>query len=215
MIQMRDNHLDGTEPLKWLVLASLKWALLVWRLQENVENPSVFQPNLGEDAGVGWMSLFDVTKWVCVPTQSCWNENVGIHFKKLGGTESLIKHSLRQPKKFVFNDLVILAESFGLVQKGKSCTRAHLLQKLAEHFGEGEEDFAQECLRADCKAGRKDEAEDNSALIDCLLECCDSDEKQEFSSLKSHKERLSDEEIQQWRQWRIEKEEEEIVIWLS
>lgn len=214
MIQMRDNHLDGTEPLKWLVLASLKWALLVWRLQENVENPSVFQPDLGEDAGVGWMSLFDVTKWVCVPTQSCWNENVGIHFKKLGGTESLIKHSLRQPKKFVFNDLVILAESFGLVQKGKSCTRAHLLQKLAEHFGEGEEDFAQGCLRADGKAGGKDD-EDISALIDCLLECCDSDEKQEFSSLKSHKERLSDEEIQQWRQWRIEKEEEEIVIWLS
>eukprot|EP00438_Fugacium_kawagutii_P029590 Skav213422 [mRNA] locus=scaffold38:257004:267612:+ [translate_table: standard] len=214
VIQLRDNHQDGTEPFVWLVLASLKWAVLVWRLQESMENPLIFQPDVGADAGVGWLSLHNVTDWVFVPTQNCWNENLGIHFKKLGGTESLIKHSLRQPKRFIFNDLVVLAESFGLVEKGKSCTRAVLLRRLAEHFGDGEEDFAQGCLMADGKKSEKDDDEENSAFIDCLLENCDSDERQEYSCLKSQKDLLSDAEIQQWRQWRLEKEEEEKVIWL-
>lgn len=155
MIQLRDNLLDGTEPVVWLVLASLKWALLVWRLQENVENPSIFQPDIGQCAGVGWMPLHNLTEWIFVPTQNCWNENVGIHFKKLGGTESLVKYSLRQPKRFIFNDLVILASSFGLVgdkeKGGKGCARAELIRKLAEHFADGEENFAQGCLEADGK----------------------------------------------------------------
>lgn len=214
-----DAHDDQDEGPLWLVVASLRWAVLAWPLvgdfRGRVLHPDVDSP----DTGVVWLCVHDAAEWQCFPTTHCWSDNIGIHLKILGHPEGLIKRSLRFVSDMTFNDIGILADHCQLLEgkKATSFSRKELVQKLALRFGEDDEEFVSTVLASVEKkeSESKDEDDEDSNLIDCLLEHCDSSEKQEYSSLTTAAMRKKDKELIQWKRWHSEKMKEVKVLCLS
>lgn len=181
-----------------------------------VLHPDVDSP----ETGLVWLCVHDAADWECFPTTHCWSDDIGIHLKILGHPEGLIKRSLRFVSDMTFNDIGILADHCQLLEgkKATSFSRKELVEKLALRFGEDDEEFVSRVLASvEKKESESKDVEDDedSNLIDCLLENCDSSERQEYSSLTTAAMRKKDKELIQWKRWHSEKMKEVKVLCLS
>ena len=189
----------------YVVLAPHKWATLSWPVWEMCDSR---QLQLDASAQAEWIFMFKPDMWNCQVCEPTWTAELGICLQSTGPPEPLLKTSLRSPKNFVFNDLVILVQHFGLHSAPAKTTRKKLLQLLAEFAASGDEEFGQEVMASDTKpklATTDESAQD--LLVECLLENLGLEERSEYRELqkKSSSARKATAKKQQWAQWHMEK----------
>lgn len=163
----------------YLILGNHYWAVLAWKLAEISFDGRVRIFRLGEQ-GCEFEFVYNLSAWRAIPRSIKWfDRGEGIVIQKVGGAEAVMKNCLRFSNNITYNDLVQLAIDCGIDRpKGKS--RVDLLTALATQLGD--EDFAGLVVAQDTKASKG--AISSSALIQCLYENLDSDEKRDFESMK-------------------------------
>lgn len=164
----------------FMILGSHYWAILVWDLVEIPSGDGRLRIFRLEGEGCNFQFVYSLTMWRAAPCAIKWHEGgEGIVIQKIGADEDLVVNCLRFSNKFTYNDLVQLAIHCGLAGV-KNKSRRDILTLLATRLVD--EDFAAMVLEQDLKASKGPIS--NGALIQCLYENLDSDEKGDFGNMK-------------------------------
>ena len=195
-----------------IILGSHYWAVLVWKLADISVDGRMRIFRLG-DQGCEFEFVYNFAEWRALPCAVKWLERgEGIVIQKIGGAETVEKNCLRFSNNFTHNDLVQLASHFNLgIAKNKS--RTEILTALATQLGD--ESFAALVVEQDSKANKKKGTIANGALVQCLYENLDDDERGDFESMKEAADRSEKAVIQKRWQKLLKERTDEVKATLS
>eukprot|EP00438_Fugacium_kawagutii_P003396 Skav225500 [mRNA] locus=scaffold1721:99299:106847:+ [translate_table: standard] len=161
-----------------IVLRTQRWAAITWELEMIDGRVCFFRlaPH-----GCEFTFIYALQAWRAIPCSVKWiPDGLGIVLQQLGEPEPMPRNCLRFSNNLTYKDLQRIAADSGLDPKSRS--RADLLHELANFLGD--EDFAKTIVEQDKKSAKQAANGGEAALISCLYEHLDDDEKKAFGSMK-------------------------------
>lgn len=205
---------DSVDPPQLhMVVANLRWGLLVW--------PVVFQQNglmqLRPDSALEWYFTTKNDQEESAFVSSPLLADCGVSVRLIAW-ENPVKTMLRSfSDTLTFNDLVLVAKTVFNMASPQKLSRVNLVKALAEEVGDAE--FVQQVLANENKKTRKttpegdgenedEEFDSDDELAELLLDQMDGAEADDFQDLKKRvNSRHVEAKKRKWSQWRAEDEE--------
>ena len=193
-----------------LILGNLKWQAVAWPLKVVEADDRMMRWVLDSSSSCQWLQCsMDMPAF---QTKLVWNDELGIHWQKIGPSETFAQNCLRHSKGLTFTDLCLMGRHLFGSDSVQEKSRKDILLKLALNFGD---DFAELVLERESNTKKSSSDPNQAALVQAVFDHLDKDEQKEFRSIKEdvYKEEKTQKQLN-WRKLLNEKRQEQAATWI-